>query len=588
MLIYVLFAMGIISIFRAIHIWTTGFFVTDEYLYIDNAFKSNIYSGRWFFGYLNIIFFRIFGIDNISKFVLFLPFYLFLWSAMALLSFYGILKAIKFNAKTIALSLFSSLFLVSFILLSAGFLTEPVGLGFSMLGIYFLVLYAKGTRISFIFPLLASLAFAAAGGAREPYYIFLLVGGIPVLGIALTRQRHCKHATILKKGFTLFIPALLFIGSAALFLEYPTPAFSGQIVPLIADVVNLIQTPAIYINQTTSVTSTATSTFVSTATQTTSVTSTATFTSVSTVTETTAVTESKSITFTNTQDNMPVARPSILEIRPINLLVIFVGGLILGWGPILFAIFSIGIMILLLKIKRERTQMYWLVLQLSVIALGSYLVVSYIFSSDASYFSFANYSTILRFSDTAMPAYFLLSPFAFSFFSGKKKYLYSIIAILLVFAILLIPVYQVYASSRVSLDLVSNPLTLDYRTPGVLIRDYALAHTNEEPFYILGFPSIGWYWTPGSTQTNSVHLFPYLPQDEFIKHKWSNFYVWSDSLTKIKERAPYLIPLLTGNPKDLDYSLPYRLVDTQVIFNQTGAGSSNFFVRIELTWTSTE
>jgi len=88
-------------------------------------------------------------------------------------AFYPILKLFGLDSGIVAPSLISSLFLVSFVLLSLGFLTEPVDLSLPMVGICFMIRWMKGanSRAAYFIlnPLIAALGFAAAQGTREPY-----------------------------------------------------------------------------------------------------------------------------------------------------------------------------------------------------------------------------------------------------------------------------------------------------------------------------------------------------------------------------------------------------------------------------------
>src|SRR5467141_4003183 len=107
--------------YRAYSFLVTGFFVSDEFGYYYNAVHGAVYGDRWFYGWLNIYLFRIFQIRSTNSFAFFLPFYLFLWSGLTLYTFYRLLKIQSFSSLTVALSVISSFFLVSFVLLSVGF-----------------------------------------------------------------------------------------------------------------------------------------------------------------------------------------------------------------------------------------------------------------------------------------------------------------------------------------------------------------------------------------------------------------------------------------------------------------------------------
>src|SRR5438309_4516217 len=142
-LVISLSALGGLCLYRFYDFWTTGFFVSDEYGYFFDAVHGRIYGSRWFFGEMNIYLFKALGINTVDAFSFLLPFYLFFWTGLTLFAFYKILKLLGFDQTTIAISLLSSLGLISFLLLSLGFLTEPVGLCLAMVGVYCLIRFMK-------------------------------------------------------------------------------------------------------------------------------------------------------------------------------------------------------------------------------------------------------------------------------------------------------------------------------------------------------------------------------------------------------------------------------------------------------------
>src|SRR5271155_2508580 len=177
-----------LCVYRFYDFWTTGFFVSDEYGYFFDAVHGSIYSDRWLFGWMNIYLFKALGITSVDSFSYLLPFYMFFWTGLTLVVFYKMLKLLGFDTATVAVSLLSSFVLISFVLLSLGFLTEPVGLCFAMLGIYFLLRFqrAKGGGGLVGFSILAVLSFGAASGTREPYEAFLIGGVVIAVLIAFS------------------------------------------------------------------------------------------------------------------------------------------------------------------------------------------------------------------------------------------------------------------------------------------------------------------------------------------------------------------------------------------------------------------
>ena len=171
-LLCVLLVVAMLAIYRYYHYVTTGFFLPDEYTYVHDAWTGQQYGFRWLFGYLNIGIFDLLGIKTANGFAVFLPFYIVFWAAVTLISFYGIMKSLGFDSSVISWSLFLSLFLKSFSLVSLGFITEPMGLALATLGIYFLVRWltsSGGLAGDSTFAFLAAASFVAAMYTREPY-----------------------------------------------------------------------------------------------------------------------------------------------------------------------------------------------------------------------------------------------------------------------------------------------------------------------------------------------------------------------------------------------------------------------------------
>ena len=117
--------LAVLCAYRFYDYWTTGFFVSDEYGYFFDAVHGAVYSGRWFFGWVNIFLFKALGITSVDAFSFLLPFYLFFWTGITLIVFYKFLKIAGFDEVVTSLSLISSFILISFILLSLGFRLSP-------------------------------------------------------------------------------------------------------------------------------------------------------------------------------------------------------------------------------------------------------------------------------------------------------------------------------------------------------------------------------------------------------------------------------------------------------------------------------
>jgi hypothetical protein len=543
-----------------------------------------------------------------------------------------------------AVSLFSSLFMISFVLLSLGFLTETVGLAMAMLGIYFIIAFAKKTKKPtdcVKYPLLAALSLSAAMYSREPYTIFLIGGIFIVAFLALASARVAGAGSKRKAFGVAFLAILAFAIPAGVFLNWPG-ALLSQVEPAASGIGQAIVTPVV----------TSTTTFVATVpasnvTVTRTTTQTLTTTSCSnsppspgpqscttqtysTTGVTTAIVPASNVTVTRTTtqtltttscSNSPpspgpqscttqtysttgvttitsvisqttveqVQQNVLLNSRLVNTFWIFFGGIFLGWGPILFFVGGAGFVLLLLRLKRDRNPVTVTIVSLCLLAFGSYLVVSYLFSDDPTYLTFAHYSTIIRFSDTATPAFFLLAPLAFPALVKRRRVIYGFVAVLLVLSVALIPTYQNYTASN--LNLQTNPYSLGYRQPGVDLRDYVSSNRNAAPFNIMGFPpptglpqeQPAWdslWWTPGGSALQGVNVYPYLSESAFLQYHWTSFYLYYYNVHVLQNQAEYLYPVVEPN-QQLNSTLPFRLAGEQVIFHDSSGGT---LIEVRLSW----
>jgi len=273
-----------------------------------------------------------------------------------------------------------------------------------------------------------------------------------------------------------------------------------------------------------------------------------------------------------------------------NTIAIFIGGLILGWGPIAFPLALVGFLILTkASIRREPMALAALVLVLS--ALGSDLVVSYLFAPTPDYLTFKNYSTIIRFSGTALPAFFMTTPFFLAVVAKRNRRIVGLLGIAVASLLILIPVYQVFAISNLGYT-TANPFGLDYRSPAVQVRDYVNSHQADAPFRIIGVP-YGWYFTPGIDGLKSVDVYSPYPQSTlsptlnystFLSQHWTEFYVYSSS-SFIYERAnsPYILQFIQGaGQQEASQTAPFKIMSSRVVINNPDF----LLTKVNLSWSS--
>jgi len=466
--------------------------------------------------------------------------------------------------------------LVSFVLLSLGFLTEPVGLSLAMAGICFMVSWMRGTRERnrslILYPLLAAICFSAAAGTREPYLIFPIGGIFLVPFILRVQSKSLGHLQRARRNSLLAASALAFIIPSLFFLQYPNSLFSGQVTPTAESVAGGIsQTiptpPALTITSTVVRNLTSILTVVSGNTTT-------------TVTTTTKTTSTEIVTIAGPQPN-PLAKT-----RLGNTILIFFGGIVLGWGPILFLLGLTGFLLLLVSLRKADSTR-WLVFFLALFSAGSYFIVSFVFSTDAFYLSFFNYSTIIRFSDTAIPAYFLCAPVVLSIVARRKKQALGLVLVLVLFVVAAVPVYETYASSSLVSYTGANPFALSFRTDAVLIRDYVAGHQAGSPFHIIGWPN-GWNLTPGTDLLSSTDVYgiiqpgqPPIPYQQFLSDRWGTVYVYyTSNADQFKANAPYFLPLIEPGATYGNSTSPFSVANRQVVLS----GSDFSLIKVNLTW----
>lgn len=513
----VLVSLAVLSVFRAYHYFVTGFVVTDEFGYIFGAMHSQIFvPDRWFFGWLNVAIFRALGVNNIDAFTYLLPFYLFFWSGSTIYLCYRTLKLLDLDGRAISLVLITCVFLPTFTLLSLGFLTESMGLSLAMLGIYFLLLYAKAdrSRRRILLALLSSLAFSAATGTREPYVAFS-VGGIFLVWFASWRRKERQGTG---GRISRYLPLVLFAAPAIFFLQYPSGFLSNTLVPLGESFVKVL------------------------------------FSSLSTDPSHT------STTILNGTLVSPATFGSSSPVRIGNTLGIFFLGLLLGWGPVFLAV-SLGGAYVLLSRARHREELSFMLLSLVLLAFVSYLGVSFLVSWDPSYLTFRHYSTLLRFSNTAVPAFVLSAPYFFSRLLRGKRRTLLLVGMLILVTVVSIPSYESFASSNLTYT-NGNPFPLSYRTPAAEVRDYFAAHPVQGQTIVLGVP-FSWNFTPGVQDLRSVEVVPYPSQSQFLADRWSSFYLYLPTdLIPIETEAPYLLYFAGTNQT---HSASFFMLDRQVV-----------------------
>lgn len=526
--------LAVLCAYRFYNYWTTGFFVSDEFGYFYDALHGALYSDRWFVGSVNIVIFKALGITNVDAYSYLLPFYLFFWTATTFIVFHKLLKLLEFDELTTALSLLSCFVLISFILLSLGFLTEPVGLCMAMCGIYLLARYMKSTSVrgSLVFPLLSACFFGFAAGTREPYNALLVGGILIVLVLALAKRRDGLVSGRLSPNALVLLPVLLFTVASLFFLFVTTQAYAQQVAPISSSLVTSIA----------------------------------------------------SNSHTTAAGAVPWYRAYIAT----NTLLIFFGGIILGWGPVCVLIALGGFVILLQKSVRGKDVAARFLLLTSVFALGSYFIVSFIYAPSPYYFSFGDYSTVIRFSDTALPAYFLAAPFFLAILTKSRKRMLGLAAVCVAFLLVAVPVYQVYAASNFNYT-SQNPFDLGYHTDAALMRNYFSANASNQPVDLVGVP-YGWTFTPGVQDLRSLEAYaigqnpitPELTYGNFTSMRWPVFYLYvNQPASSFPSEDQFLVQFFNSTAaRAPSQPYPFTLVSSQPVLH----GADFTLYRVQLDW----
>jgi hypothetical protein len=334
---------------RTLNLWLTGFMTSDEANYILRAFNGMPYGTRYFFGYETIGFFRAFGIDSFSTFLILFPFYLAFWSFAFLILANKLVGLLVDNSFVRNLCVATIPFLITYSLLSVGFLAETPGLVMCTLGIYLWLLYTRRGQTQGYLLLLSSCSFILAAYSREPYLI------LPLLGILFwTIALLGKHVSI-RHWLCFVIPAtfvLLPQGPLLPFLQSTPLIVSAGVSKELVLAIGAHPGPV------------------------------------------------------SGMSSLLASSASILPTMEL-----FAVSLMLGWNPLLVLVAAFGLVLVLTSLKRQLPTRSILVL--SFACLGTDLIVSMLFSSSANFYLGAGLSNLVRLSSTSVPAYLLLAPFAY-------------------------------------------------------------------------------------------------------------------------------------------------------------------------------
>src|SRR3989442_347647 len=234
-----------------------------------------------------------------------------------------------------------------------------------MLGIYAWLRYVK-VQARWYYAALSSAAFVAAAFSREPYVIFPVMASLAWTVLAILKRVPLQH-TIVFVGIALIIvaPNSTFSGSAGAFIGLPE---------IVASTTQVSTTQA------------------------------------SSTTQVSPVFGGWAQVLTNS-------------------VVLFLVGIVLGWGPILFLV-SVVAFILIFKIKPRR-EIPRLQLFIILVSLGTFYGAVFTQFYQIHFYLTQGLSNLVRLTNTALPAYLLLSPVLYEKLSERRIKLLAVILITL-------------------------------------------------------------------------------------------------------------------------------------------------------------
>ena len=241
----------LLSIIRVFHIANTGFILADESRYILDAISGQIYDNvnRPIPGFLNVLLFKLFRIDNIGDFLIFFSIYQMCLSLVVIISAYKITELLGIKERAKNMTVISLLFMPTYALMSMTFLTEQLSLVFSITGIYFAFKYVKEQNIKSAISL--AILFVCASLVREPYVIFPLFALVIILIMFKPKKSHFINFLIVSAITIPFID-LPFIALSQIMTILPLEIFeanllSNQITPSLTSIAKISNTVQIFI-----------------------------------------------------------------------------------------------------------------------------------------------------------------------------------------------------------------------------------------------------------------------------------------------------------------------------------------------------
>jgi hypothetical protein len=554
---------------RALHLWWTGIIISDEYGYLDSAWRgileASVLAYRQAFAATNMGFVGLLRLDVLDRVVVALPLYTSLWSSITTLSLYLALRGLGYRGYGVVLPLLALVFTPAFLFLSLGFFSEGMSLAYASLSLYFLVRLLKGRSILNALPAAAFIWLAMR--SREPYsLLFLSLFTVPLL-----------EAWKNPAWRRLIVASIILLAVTAIGVEVVRDPAANMGVQSIHRSVDMMAAP---------------------------------LTNLFTAKEPaggpgppargagergdgtpppgggpgegggggsggttepppggsgssgpsqppqggssgTSEQGSGSAERVPTQGVLAaIGVRYVPDDAATRALLLLFTALVTGYGPIL-PIFIAGLAYLVYQLVSRRRLRPWLpTLALVLLFLGTLGGVVLVFIGQPAYFGVRHYSTLLRFSHTSLLALPLAAAPLLHRFVGDGR---RVIALAAAISLVYVPAAPLLAQAATSnLNPYENPLQpqlFPERAFGLYLRDYLAAHPGPSPIHIIGLSPEALRWTPGLSGRPDIRTHPYAALEGGLASGWEGrvyLYIPPAELVGLRERNPVVWRLIEG------------------------------------------
>jgi hypothetical protein len=497
---------------RALHLWWTGIIISDEYGYLDSAWRgileASVLAYRQAFAATNMGFVGLLRLDVLDRVVVALPLYTSLWSSITTLSLYLALRGLGYRGYGVVLPLLALVFTPAFLFLSLGFFSEGMSLAYASLSLYFLVRLLKGRSILNALPAAAFIWLAMR--SREPYsLLFLSLFTVPLL--EAWRNPAWRR---------LIVASIILLAVTALGVEVVRDPAANMGVQSIHRSVDMMAAP---------------------------------FINLFTAKEPAGGPGPPAGVAERVPTQGVLAAIGVRYVPDdagARALLLLFTALVTGYGPIL-PVFVAGLAYLLYQLVSRRRLRPWLsTLALVLLFLGTLGGVVLVFIGQPAYFGVRHYSTLLRFSHTSLLALPLAAAPLLHRFVGDGR---RVIALAAAISLVYVPAAPLLAQAATSnLNPYENPLQpqlFPERAFGLYLRDYLAAHPGPSPIHIIGLSPEALRWIPGLSGRPDIRTHPYAALEGGLASGWEGrvyLYIPPAELTGLRERNPVVWRLLEG------------------------------------------